>query len=164
MKKNPTKSTLVLLTNYCFDLNGGDLEQLVHNWLDSYPSKWVIAAIVEALYQGRYKVTSVNRILNSWSLKGQPVHHFDHDFADVVCKKLMKNSVGEYVPVNPTQVKQPTTMATKKENAATPSTQNNLQSSQGNQSLHFMNQSVIVSNTPNPGIERWAKLVTQLTA
>jgi hypothetical protein len=88
MKKNPAESTFLLLSNYSFELPETNVADLVFLWLSLYPGKWVVAAIVEAIYQGRYKVESVSRILESWSARGYPVHHFDYDFADVVCKKL----------------------------------------------------------------------------
>lgn len=88
MKKNPAESTFLLLSNYSFELTEANVSDLVFLWLSLYPGKWVVAAIVEAIYQGRYKVESVSRILASWNSRGYPVHHFDYDFADVVCKKL----------------------------------------------------------------------------
>lgn len=88
MRKNPVDSTFTLLSNYSFEPTETNINDLVFCWLSLYPSKWVVAAIVEAIYQGRYKVESVSRILNAWSMRGHPVHHFDYDFADVVCKKL----------------------------------------------------------------------------
>jgi hypothetical protein len=88
MRKNPADSTFILLSNYSFETTDANLNDLIFWWLSLYPSKWVVAAIVEAIYQGRYKVESVSRILNAWSMRGYPVHHFDYDFADVVCKKL----------------------------------------------------------------------------
>lgn len=88
MRKNPAESTFTLLSNYSFELTEVNVDELIFLWLSLYPSKWVVAAIVEAIYQGRYKVESVSRILNAWSVRGYPMHHFDYDFADVVCKKL----------------------------------------------------------------------------
>ncbi len=95
MRKNPAAVTFALLSNYSFELGGSNLADLIHSWLNLYPGKWVITATVEAIYQGRYKVNSVSRILQFWSLKGYPVHHFDYDFADVVCKKLIELDVSE---------------------------------------------------------------------
>lgn len=90
MRKNPAAITFALLINYSFELGEANLVDLIYHWLNTYPGKWVITATVEAIYQGRYKVNSVSRILEFWSLKGYPVHHFDYDFADVVCKKLIE--------------------------------------------------------------------------
>ena len=95
MRKNPAAVTFALLINYSFELSETNLVDLIYSWLSLYPGKWVITATVEAIYQGRYKVNSVSRILEFWSLKGYPVHHFDYDFADVVCKKLIELEVSE---------------------------------------------------------------------
>ncbi|TVQ21327.1 MAG: hypothetical protein EA367_06180 [Leptolyngbya sp. DLM2.Bin15] len=95
MRKNPAAVTFALLINYSFELGEANLVDLIYSWLNAYPGKWVITATVEAIYQGRYKVNSVSRILEFWSLKGYPVHHFDYDFADVVCKKLMELEMSE---------------------------------------------------------------------
>lgn len=95
MRKNPAAVTFALLINYSFELGGSNLVDLIYSWLNLYPGKWVITAAVEAIYQGRYKVNSVSRILEFWNLKGYPVHHFDYDFADVVCKKLIELDVSE---------------------------------------------------------------------
>ncbi|MBD2428012.1 hypothetical protein [Phormidium sp. FACHB-1136] len=95
MRKNPAAVTFALLINYSFELGEANLVDLIYSWINSYPGKWVITATVEAIYQGRYKVNSVSRILEFWNLKGYPVHHFDYDFADVVCKKLMASDMSE---------------------------------------------------------------------
>ncbi len=95
MRKNPAAVTFALLINYSFELGKTNLVDLIYSWLNLYPGKWVITATVEAIYQGRYKVNSVSRILEFWNLRGYPVHHFDYDFADVVCKKLIELDVSE---------------------------------------------------------------------
>jgi hypothetical protein len=78
------------LNNYSFDLEGYAVEHVTHNWLRHYPSKWVVAAIIEALYLGRYKAASVESILFLWCLRGQPLRHFDNEFACLVCGDLLK--------------------------------------------------------------------------
>lgn len=92
MLLNPFASTSILLTHYCFDLEEQATEEVVKNWLGEYPAKWVISAIVEALYQGRYKVASVEKILFLWRLQGQPSNHFDREFADLVCFVLLRRT------------------------------------------------------------------------
>ncbi|MDX2212758.1 MAG: hypothetical protein SFY66_05655 [Oculatellaceae cyanobacterium bins.114] len=92
MRHNPSASTSVLLTHYCFDLEEQTTEEVVRNWLAEYPAKWVLSAIVEALYQGRYKVASVEKILFHWRLRGQPTSHFDREFADLVCCNLLRRA------------------------------------------------------------------------
>lgn len=92
MPKNIVASTSVLLSDYSFDL--GDqphtIDQVVQQWLRNYPPKWVMAAIVEAIFQGRYKVASVDSILFLWYLRGRPLSHFDHEFADLICGKFVR--------------------------------------------------------------------------
>jgi hypothetical protein len=90
MVRSPAASTSALLSHYSFDLGEHALNQLVENWLGVYPPRWVMAAVVEALYQGRYKASSVDRILFLWWLRGQPLHHFDFEFLDLICSGLFQ--------------------------------------------------------------------------
>lgn len=92
MSRSLVTSTSALLTHYSFDLQGYGLNQLLEVWLGKYPAKWVIAAVFEALYQGRYKASSVDRILFLWRLKGQPKHHFDYEFIEVVSAGLFQSA------------------------------------------------------------------------
>lgn len=81
-----------LLLHYCFELGAYQVEQLVQNWLDEYPANWVRLAVIEALYQGRYKVVSVEQFLVSWKRRGQPIYHFNHDFERLIGRNLPPNS------------------------------------------------------------------------
>lgn len=83
---------MLLLTNYSFsfDSNEDQIEQTIQKWLVQYPPKWVIAAIVEAIFLGRYKAVSVERILILWHLRGAPISHFDLEFVELVCSRLVK--------------------------------------------------------------------------
>lgn len=77
-----------LLTQYSFDLNGATLDRMVAAWLNRYPTQWVRLAVVEALYQGRYKAISVEQILNLWQRRGRALHRFNHEFERVVCGRF----------------------------------------------------------------------------
>jgi hypothetical protein len=77
-----------LLTHYGFDLMGFTAQYLLAIWVKKYPALWVRLAVVEALYQGRYKAVSVEQILNFWSRKGDPNFHFNHEFERLICRKL----------------------------------------------------------------------------
>lgn len=90
MIRDPAISTAILLTHYGFELHGSSLSAVINQWLEAYPNKWVLAAVVEALYQGRYKASSVDRILDSWYSRGKPFPNFDYDFADFFCKKILR--------------------------------------------------------------------------
>lgn len=77
-----------LLKRYSFDLDEAMLDRLVDFWLNHYPTQWVRLAVIEALYQGRYKAISVEQILNLWQRRGRVLHHFNHEFERVVCGRF----------------------------------------------------------------------------
>lgn len=75
-----------LLDEYCFDLSGFRAGELVAIWqerLDAEPS-WIRSAVIEALYQGRYKAFSVEQILQSWKRRGHPIRHFNSEFERII--------------------------------------------------------------------------------
>jgi hypothetical protein len=92
-------SVIELLTRYSFDLSGYTVDRLVEYWLQRYPSNWVRLAVVEALYQGRYKVVSVEQILGLWRRRGKPVYHFNPDFERIVTPRFVRG-----VPIAPEMV------------------------------------------------------------
>lgn len=76
----------LLLQEYSFDLQGFKAGELVAIWqerLEAEPT-WIRAAVLEALYQGRYKAFSVEQILQGWKRRGHPVRHFNSEFERVV--------------------------------------------------------------------------------
>ena len=74
-----------LLVHYIFDLAGHTPSELINRWLKDYPATWVRLAVIESLYQGRYKAISVEQILAFWKRRGQALYHFNHDFERLVC-------------------------------------------------------------------------------
>lgn len=80
-----------LLTHYSFDLGGYTTDQLMNQWQSTYQANWLRLAVIEALYQGRYKAISVTQILAMWSRRGQPIYHFNHEFERLVCRKFPHN-------------------------------------------------------------------------
>ncbi len=77
-----------MLTYYAFDLGSEPLDSLVRTWTDNYPAAWVYLAIVEALYQGRYKVISVSQLLQGWQRRGKPLYKFNRDFERLVSGRI----------------------------------------------------------------------------
>ena len=77
-----------LLVHYIFDLAGHTPSELIDRWLKDYPATWVHLAVVESLYQGRYKAVSVEQILAFWKRRGQALYHFNHDFERLVCSNF----------------------------------------------------------------------------
>ncbi|MDX2241719.1 MAG: hypothetical protein NW224_13625 [Leptolyngbyaceae cyanobacterium bins.302] len=88
LSKNPAKLAADLLHHYSFELAGYAVTQQIEIWLEYYPAAWLPLAIIEALYQGRYKAISVEQILNLWQRREHPVHHFNHEFERLICGKL----------------------------------------------------------------------------
>ena len=80
--------TSTLLNYYGFELREKSPNQLVADWEQAYSTYWVRLAVVESLYQGRYKAISVEYILDMWSRLGHPAFHFSHDFERLVCRNI----------------------------------------------------------------------------
>ena len=76
---------VALLIHYSFDLGGCTAGELIDRWLNDYPANWVRLAVIEALYQGRYKAISVEQILAFWNRRGQAIYHFNHEFERLIC-------------------------------------------------------------------------------
>ncbi|MGB3207997.1 MAG: hypothetical protein WBB28_23695 [Crinalium sp.] len=86
-----TAYAIALLVQYCFDLRGYQAEELVRAWLHNYKSTWVRLAVIEALYQGRYKAVSVEQILATWNRCGFPKAHFNGEFERLIGRKFPSN-------------------------------------------------------------------------
>jgi len=84
-----------LLVHYGFDLGGKKAEKLAGEWLTKYPGYWLRLAVVEALYQGRYKAVSVGQLLSMWHRIGEPLYHFNREFERLVCNNFPQNLNGE---------------------------------------------------------------------
>lgn len=82
---------IALLSHYGFERGGYAAEELVARWLESYQGNWVRLAVIEALYQGRYKAVSVEQILAVWARREQPIYRFNHEFERLICRKLPQN-------------------------------------------------------------------------
>ncbi|MGH2414820.1 MAG: hypothetical protein ACRDEA_14245 [Microcystaceae cyanobacterium] len=79
---------VALLTRYGFEMRGYTAQELMDKWLKTYQVRWVRLAVVEALYQGRYKAVSVEHILRLWFRRGNPTFHFTHEFEHLICRNL----------------------------------------------------------------------------
>ncbi len=80
--------TASLLNRYSFELRGQPSLELIEQWLQHYCAQWIRLAVVEALYQGRYKAISVEHILELWLRRGQTNFHFTHEFERLICRNL----------------------------------------------------------------------------
>jgi hypothetical protein len=89
--KNTIAHATNLLTHYSFDLGYQTASQLIDQWLKEFPAGWVRLAVIEALYQGRYKAISVDQILRLWKRRNNPCYHFNYEFERLVCNKFPRN-------------------------------------------------------------------------
>ena len=86
------RTIIHLLNHYSFDSEKRPMPFVMADWMGCYPLQWILEAIVEALYQGRYKTISVEQILIIWQRRGGPLHHFNGEFERIVCGPLMNLS------------------------------------------------------------------------
>lgn len=80
--------TEILLTNYRFELNENTAQALIARWRQKYPTGNLRLAVLEALYQGRYKGESVEQILNLWLRRQNITFHFNQEFERLICDNL----------------------------------------------------------------------------
>ncbi len=73
-----------LLDGYSFDVDAYPTARVIAGWLEEYGPVWVSHAITEALYQGRYKIISIEQILKLWQRRGQPIRHFNREFESII--------------------------------------------------------------------------------
>lgn len=78
-----------LLRHYTFDMAGQTIGQAIATWAQRYPVPWLRAAVIEALYQGRYKAISVQQILSIWQRRSRPLCHFNSEFERMVCSPII---------------------------------------------------------------------------
>jgi hypothetical protein len=75
---------IALLQHYSFDLGGYTIQDLTRTW-ENFKPEWVRQAVIESLFRGRYKVVSVNQILQLWERKGETNCRYNHEFERLVC-------------------------------------------------------------------------------
>lgn len=75
---------IALLQRYSFDLGGYTISDLQRLWSRFKPD-WLRQAVIEALFQGRYKAVSVYQILQLWERKGETQHRYNSEFERLVC-------------------------------------------------------------------------------
>ncbi|WP_242053776.1 hypothetical protein [Nostoc sp. FACHB-888] len=98
---------IALLINYSFDLSGYTANELVERWQTQYPLNWLHLAVIEALYQGRYKAVSVQQILVFWQRRDQATYHFNMEFERMICSKFPQSLTSSPAPVLPLAKKNP---------------------------------------------------------
>lgn len=82
------RQAINLIKSFSLELDQYSPESQVLYWLNTYRAPWIRDAIIEAVYQGRYKIISVQHILSIWQRRGQPVRHFTSGFEQVIAEHL----------------------------------------------------------------------------
>jgi hypothetical protein len=78
---------LKLLQFYNFDLGDRLLAEISQAW-SNYDLSWLRSAITESMYRGRYKVISIEQIMESWQRKQEIFCKFDREFETLVWKNF----------------------------------------------------------------------------
>lgn len=73
-----------LVQDYSFDVDAYAMDSVIADWLREFDLIWVSHAITEALYQGRYKIVSIDQILRLWQRRGHPIRHFNREFETII--------------------------------------------------------------------------------
>ena len=77
-----------LLQNYNYEASLQSYDRKIDEWLNQFPLSWIRMALTESLYQGRYKVISVEQILRRWQRRGEPSFHFSREFERLVLNNI----------------------------------------------------------------------------
>ncbi|MBJ7898753.1 MAG: hypothetical protein GC158_02275 [Cyanobacteria bacterium RI_101] len=88
LRELQTEQILALLQSYRFDLKGRSPLALLEKWREQFSPDWISLAVIEALYQGRYKAVSVEHLLAQWRERGRAAVHFSADFERLVAENL----------------------------------------------------------------------------
>ncbi|RMF27347.1 MAG: hypothetical protein D6756_02050, partial [Cyanobacteria bacterium J083] len=82
------KQTIALICSYGFEQQEQNLDVIIQQWLITYEPEWLLWATIEALYQGRYKIVSINQILQVWARKGKVRTSFTSEFELLISHRL----------------------------------------------------------------------------
>ncbi len=80
-------AAVALMVHY-FDIQETDAWTVVLGLSAYNPPSWIRIAVIEALYQGRYKAISVEQILSIWRRRGKILSHFNREFEAIVTVPL----------------------------------------------------------------------------
>jgi hypothetical protein len=81
-------AAVALLVHYFSHVDESEAWTQVLIWAGRYSPDWVRLAVVEALYQGRYKLISVEQILTIWQRRGKALCHFNREFEAIIAVPL----------------------------------------------------------------------------
>lgn len=82
------KFIATLIDRYGLEPDGERVDIIVATWLQHNDRTWVVKAIVESLYRGRYKIKSVDNILKDWQRLSKPLYHFTPEYEREILQNL----------------------------------------------------------------------------
>ncbi len=80
MSHSQTNLIAIVIKTYGLALDEQQVEAILVAWFQTYDAAWIVKAIVESLYRGRYKLISVDNILKDWQRIGKPRYNFTPEY------------------------------------------------------------------------------------
>jgi hypothetical protein len=77
-----------IIDRYGLELDGHQVDITIADWLQKYDRTWIVKAIVESLYRGRYKIKSIDNILRDWQRLGKPRYNFTPEYEREILQNL----------------------------------------------------------------------------
>jgi hypothetical protein len=90
MSHSQSNLIAVIINIYGLALDEQQVEAILATWSQKYDSAWILKAIVESLYRGRYKLVSVDNILKDWQRIGKPRYNFTPEYEREILQKIPK--------------------------------------------------------------------------
>ena len=89
---------------YGLELDPDRVDVIVATWLKKYDPDWILKAIVESLYRGRYKIVSVENILKDWQRLGNPRYKFTPEYEREILEKIPQVPTLASPPISPSPI------------------------------------------------------------
>lgn len=83
---------IALVLHYKFDLGGYTTNDLRRAW-HRYDLSWVQTAIVECIFQGRFKAIAILQLLSTWERRGVVKTHFSREYERLICTGVIPDEV-----------------------------------------------------------------------
>jgi hypothetical protein len=77
-----------IIDRYGLELDGHQVDTIIADWLQKYDRTWIVKAMVESLYRGRYKIKSIDNILRDWQRLGKPRYNFTPEYEREILQNL----------------------------------------------------------------------------
>jgi hypothetical protein len=77
-----------VVDRYGLELDGHQVDTITAIWFQKYDRAWIVKAIVESLYRGRYKIKSIDNILRDWERLGKPRYDFTPEYEREILQNL----------------------------------------------------------------------------